>query len=162
MFISLPFGTFLLSLLSVVLIALVIVLFCLLLYYFPVCSHRGYCHLAAIVSLLGLPCHSSLLSTFLFLAAIIIAVPFSSAVHFVAVQLAMAFHTRLDLSFVGLLFLVWSCHRHIDFTAKDIFVVTTGCPPPSILFCFSSCGSCHHFLVTVPTDTVQPGAIHIL
>ena len=36
------------------------------------------------------------------------------------------FHLRLDHSFVGFPFLLWSCHRHVHLAAKDIFVVTTG------------------------------------
>ena len=40
----------------------------------------------------------------------------------------------MSLSFVELLFLLWSCRRHFHFAAKEVFVVTTGgCP----IFCFA-------------------------
>ena len=86
-------------------------------------------------SLLGLPYHSSLLSTILILGRHFYShAIFIAAVHFIAVQPAIivAFHSRLDLSFVELPFLLWSCRRHIHFAAKDVFIVTTNCRP--ILF----------------------------
>ena len=82
--------------------------------------------------LLGLPCRSSLLFTIFYSSRHFYShAIFIAAVHFIAVQPAIivAFHARLDLSFVQLPFLIWSCRRHIDFAAKDIFVVTTGRRP---------------------------------
>ena len=89
--------------------------------------------------LLGLLCRSLLLSAIFnssrhFYCHVI----FIAAVHFIAVQPAIiaAFHSRLDLSFVELPFLLWSCHRHINFAAKDVFVVTTSCRPVFFFFFF--------------------------
>ena len=86
--------------------------------------------------LLRLPCRAVLgfSPPFYIVAAI-----FFAAVYFVAVQPDSAFHSRLDLSFVGLLFLLWSCHCHIHFAAKDAFVVTTGRCPVN-----SGCRFSHH------------------
>ena len=62
--------------------------------------------------------------------------------------IVVSFHSRLDLSFVGLQFLLWFC-RHIHFAAKDVFVVTTGCRPvffswlPLFLSFSRRCSYCH-------------------
>ena len=143
MFVSLPFGTlltFLLGLPSAVLIAVAFrylatmssFYFACFYFYFAVFSHCGYIAVSLFLfSLLGLPCRSSLLSAIFrsschfYCCAIFIA-----AVHFIALQPAIitTFHSRLDLSFVELPFLLWSYCRHIDFAAKDVFIVTTGRP----------------------------------
>ena len=48
-----------------------------------------------------------------------------AAVQFIAVQPAIiAAFQRLVHSFVEFPFLIWSCRRHINFAAKDVFVVT--------------------------------------
>ena len=107
-----------------------------------------------LLSLIGLPCRSSLPSTIFnssrhfYCHVILIA-----AVHFIAVQSAIivAFHSRLDLSFVELPYLLWSCRY---FAAKDVFVVTTGrCPVVFfvaflvvilfVIFTPSCCSYCH-------------------
>ena len=62
-----------------------------------------------------------------------------------------AFHSTLNLSFVELPFLLWSCRCHIHFAAKDIFLVTTGRRPiffaflvvVLIIFTPSCCSYCH-------------------
>ena len=69
---------------------------------------------------------------FLILAAIYIAVPFSLLLSILSLfrqtAIIAAFRSRLDLSFVGLPFLLWSC-CHIHFAAKDAFIVTTSRRP---------------------------------
>ena len=49
-----------------------------------------------------------------------------AAILYIPVQQATiaAFHSRLDLS---LPFLLWSCHRHIHFVVKDVFLMTVPC-----------------------------------
>ena len=76
-------------------------------------------------------CHAALHFSppFLILAAIFIAVPFSSLPSILSLfsqtAIISAFHSRLDLSCVGSLFLLWSCHCSIHLAAKETFVVTT-------------------------------------
>ena len=95
------------------------------LFYFA-CCHRYCFH--------GLGCRAVLrfFPLFLILAAIFIAVPFSLLLSILSLfsqtAIIAAFHSRLDLSFVGLPFLLWSC-RHIHFAAKDAFVATTSRRP---------------------------------
>ena len=106
---------------------------------------------------------------FLIIDTIFIAVPFSSLLPILSLfsqtTIIVAFHSRLNLTFVGLPFLLWSCHRHIHFAAKDASAVTTGRRPVFLFiffFYFSGCRSSRHFVVAVPIVTVQPIAIHIL
>ena len=147
----------------------VIVLFCLLLFLFccflvlwPLPS-RHYCF-----HCLGCRAVLRFSPPFLILAAILIAVPFSSLPSILSLfsqtAIIAAFHSRLDLSFVGLPFLLRSCCCHIHLAAKDSFVVTTGCRPFYLLFwlSFLLSFSCCHLLVAVPIVTIQPIAIHIL
>ena len=75
---------------------------------------------------------------------------------FIAVQQAIitAFHSRLDLSFVELLFLLWSCRRHIHYCCKRRFRCDY-MSPPRYFFAFlvvvllvifmppSCCSYCH-------------------
>ena len=105
---------------------------------------------------------------FFILAAIFIAVPFSSLPSILSLfsqtAIIAAFQSRLDLSFVGLPFLLQSCRCHIHFAAEDAFVVAIGRRPIFLLlfWLFFSSYSCRHFLVAVPIVTVQPIAIHTL
>ena len=131
MFISLPFGTsltFLLGLLSVVLIAVafrhlatnhhsIVLAFIFILLF----SHAmAFAVSPLLFSLLGLPCRSS------FLAAIFIAMPFSSLPYslslFSQTAIIMAFRSRLDLSFVGLPLLLWSCCHHNILLLKTLLL----------------------------------------
>ena len=97
------------------------------------------------------------------MAAILIAMPVSSLLSILSLFSQTAIitdsHSRLDLSFIELLFLLWSCRCHVHFVAKDVFVVTTGRCPVFLLFWspFSSFSRRH----AVPIVTVQPVAIHI-
>ena len=169
--------TFLLGLLSAILIAVafrhlttyVVSLFCLLDFIFILLFSRA---VAIAVSWLlffplGLPCHSSLFSAI-----------FNSRHHFychtiyrchlfchcLARQQLSHLYISMDLSIVGLAFLLWSCRCHIHFPAKDAFIVTYRSLPH--LFCFSglfflSFSRCH-ILIAVPILIVQPIAIHML
>ena len=97
--ISLPFGTsltFLLDLLSAILIAVAfhhlatkpLFYFACFYFYFAVFSRRGHCRLTAIVfaAWVAVPCILRFSPPFLILAAIFIAMPFSSLPSFFAVQ----------------------------------------------------------------------------
>ena len=97
----------------------------------PSCS-LGHCSIFACFYFAFFFHFSSLSPPILILAAIFIAVPFSSLPSILSLfsqtAIITAFH-RLDLSFVGLPFLL----HHIHLAAKDTFIVTTGhCP----IFCF--------------------------
>ena len=111
---------------------LVIILFC---FYFAFSHAVAIAVSPLLFSLLGLPCHSSLIS------AIFIAMPFSplpSILSLFSQQLSQLFIQGWTFE---LPFLLWSCRRHSHFAAKDVFVVTTGRRP--IFFSFSGCRSRH-------------------
>ena len=151
--------TFLLSLLSAVLIAVALpscnyskssFYFACFYSYFTVFSRRGYCRLAAIVF-----SHKVAVLFFASLRHFYCYAIFITAVHYISVQPAIiaAFHSRLDLSFAELPCLLWSCRRHIHIAAKDVFVVTIGRSPffffaflvvvLLVIFMPSCCSYCH-------------------
>ena len=144
--------TFLLGLLSAVLIAVAfchlrLSFYCLLLFLFC-CFLAPWSLPSCRYCLLGLPCHSSLLSAILILAAIFIAVPFSLLPSILSL-FSRGFSFKAGPFFCWIAVLLWFCRRHIHLVVKDAFVVTTGCRPLFFfwLSLFSSfsrhCSYCH-------------------